>query len=53
VHEVVQHTEVKVHANLIEHCFESGIEGLAVLGDDQGGADGTQALGRRGCAAGG
>jgi hypothetical protein len=46
VNEVVQHTEIKVHSDLIENCLEPGIERLSVLVHHQSGPDGTEALGR-------
>ena len=48
MHEVVQYSEVEVHADLVEYRFEPGVERFAVLRDDQGGPDGAQTLGRLG-----
>jgi hypothetical protein len=51
VHEVVQDTQIEIHPDLIEHCFETGIEGFTILRHDQGGPDGAKTLGRLGRAA--
>jgi hypothetical protein len=48
VYEVVQYAEIEVHTDLVEHRLESGVEGFAVLGHDQGGPDGAQTLGGSG-----
>ena len=32
MHEVVQHAKVEVHADLVEHRFQPGVERFAVLG---------------------
>jgi hypothetical protein len=51
MHEVVQHAKVKVHADLVEHRFQPGVESCAILGHHQRGPDRPQTLGRLGRAA--